>query len=167
LKPFPLVLSQQTPLKSLSPSFLQPTFTYWKASLRSHWSLLFSMLNSPRSLMSEKRCWMTAPYAMILCIHLKYITTQICTVMTSNLQQFLSLGWKFSHFYWNKVSCAFVYQFFQTLKDFSKLTEVKSTEILWSNLILWAGFLSQGLSLSFASKGLSSVVCICSCLSFR
>jgi len=49
LKPFLLVLSEKTLLKSLSPSFLQPPFRYWKAALRSPQSLLFSMLHSPRS----------------------------------------------------------------------------------------------------------------------
>jgi len=33
-----------------SPSFLYPLFRYWKATLRSPWSLLFSVLNSPSSL---------------------------------------------------------------------------------------------------------------------
>jgi len=50
LKPFHLVLSQQTLLKSLSPSFLKLPFRYWKAAIRSPRSLLFSRLNSPSSL---------------------------------------------------------------------------------------------------------------------
>ena len=50
LKPFPLVLSQQVLLKSLSPSFLQPPFRYQKAAIRSLGSLLFSRLDSPSSL---------------------------------------------------------------------------------------------------------------------
>lgn len=33
LKPFPLVPSQQTLLKSLPPSFLRPPFRYWKATI--------------------------------------------------------------------------------------------------------------------------------------
>ena len=49
LKPFPLVMSQQILLKSLSPSFLFLPFRYWKAALRSPQSLLFSRLNSPSS----------------------------------------------------------------------------------------------------------------------
>ena len=35
LKSFALVLSPQTPLKSLFTSFLQPPFRYWKATVRS------------------------------------------------------------------------------------------------------------------------------------
>ena len=38
------------PAKSLSPSFLQAPFKYWKAAIRSLHSLLFSRLNSPKSL---------------------------------------------------------------------------------------------------------------------
>ena len=49
LKPFPLVLSPQTLLMNLSPSFLYPIFSYWKAAIRAPWSLLFSRLNSPSS----------------------------------------------------------------------------------------------------------------------
>ena len=58
LKPFPLVLSQQTLLKSLSPLSYSP-FRYWQAALRSPWSLLFSWLHSPSSqpdLLAEVFC---------------------------------------------------------------------------------------------------------------
>ena len=44
LKPFPLILSLHNLLKSLSPSFLQVPFKYWKAVLMSPQSLLFSRL---------------------------------------------------------------------------------------------------------------------------
>ena len=48
LKPFLLVLSQQTLLKSLSPSFLQLPYRYWNAAIRSPQSFLFSRPNSPQ-----------------------------------------------------------------------------------------------------------------------
>lgn len=50
LKPFPLVLSQQALLKSLSPSLLLHPFTYWRSAIRFPWSSLFSRLISPSSL---------------------------------------------------------------------------------------------------------------------
>ena len=40
LEPFPLVLSLHTLVKSPSPSFLWAPFRYWKAALRSPWTLL-------------------------------------------------------------------------------------------------------------------------------
>ena len=49
LKPLPLVLSLQALVKSLSPSFLEALFIYWKAAIRSPYSLLWR-LNSPKSL---------------------------------------------------------------------------------------------------------------------
>ena len=50
LKPFLLVLSQQTLLKSLSPSFLQlPLQILSQATLRSPWIFFFSRMNSPSS----------------------------------------------------------------------------------------------------------------------
>ena len=45
IKPFPLVLSPQTLLKSLSPSSPFLLFWYWKATTRSPQSLLFSKLS--------------------------------------------------------------------------------------------------------------------------
>ena len=56
LKLFPLALSLQTLLKSLSPSFLQPPFKFQKATLRSPWSLLFSTLHSSSSLKYMALC---------------------------------------------------------------------------------------------------------------
>ena len=58
LQPFPLVLSLHTLVISPSPSFLEAPFWYWKAAVRSPWSLLFSRLNSPNSLSlsSQERC---------------------------------------------------------------------------------------------------------------
>lgn len=50
LKPFPLVLSLSTLVNSHSPSCLYAHFKYWKATMRSLWSLLFSKLNEPSSL---------------------------------------------------------------------------------------------------------------------
>lgn len=47
LRPFLLDLSLQTVVKSLSPDFLLAPLRYWKAALRSPWSLLFSKLNNP------------------------------------------------------------------------------------------------------------------------
>ena len=44
-KPFPLVLSLSTLINSCSPSCLYVPFKYWKATMRSPWSLLFSKLN--------------------------------------------------------------------------------------------------------------------------
>ncbi|KAK4824458.1 LOW QUALITY PROTEIN: hypothetical protein QYF61_015836 [Mycteria americana] len=55
LKPLLLVLSQQALLKSLSLSFLQAPFKYWKAAIRSPHSLLFSRLNKPNSLSLSSR----------------------------------------------------------------------------------------------------------------
>ena len=49
LKPFPLVLSPQTVLKSMPPSYSQPPFRYQKDTIRSPQSLLFHKLNSLRS----------------------------------------------------------------------------------------------------------------------
>ena len=49
-KPFPLVLSQQTLLKSLSPFFFSSLFWYREAALRLPHSILFSRLISPSSL---------------------------------------------------------------------------------------------------------------------
>jgi len=40
LKPLPLVLSLHTLVKSLCLSFLESSFIYWKAAVRSSWSLL-------------------------------------------------------------------------------------------------------------------------------
>ena len=42
LKPFPLVLSLSTFIKSCSPSCLYGPFKYWKATMRPPWILLFS-----------------------------------------------------------------------------------------------------------------------------
>lgn len=65
LKPFPLILSQQTVLKSLSFSFLQPLFSYWKATIRSPCSsLLFCMLNSPSSFSLSSFLW--GQYSVLL-----------------------------------------------------------------------------------------------------
>ena len=50
LKSLPLVLSLPTIVKSHSPSCLCAPFKYWKATVRSPWSLLFSKLNNPSSL---------------------------------------------------------------------------------------------------------------------
>ena len=50
LKPFPLVLSLSTLINSHSPSCLYVPFKYWKATMRSPWSLLLSKLNKPSSL---------------------------------------------------------------------------------------------------------------------
>ena len=50
LKPFPLFLSTQTLLKSLSSSFLYLPFNMYLPFIRSPQSLLFSRLNSPSSL---------------------------------------------------------------------------------------------------------------------
>ena len=50
LKPFPLVLSLSTHVNSCSPSCLYAPFKYWKATMRSPQSLLFSKLNKPSSL---------------------------------------------------------------------------------------------------------------------
>ena len=50
LKPFPLVLSLFTLVNSRSPSCLYTPFKYWKATMRSPQSLLFSKLNKPSSL---------------------------------------------------------------------------------------------------------------------
>jgi len=62
LKPFSLShLSQKTLLKSLSPSFLQPLFRYWKAALRSSQSLRFSGLNSLSSLSLSSQGWCSIP----------------------------------------------------------------------------------------------------------
>ena len=47
LKPFHLVLSLSTLINSHSPSCLYPPFKYWKAVMRSPWSLLFSRLKKP------------------------------------------------------------------------------------------------------------------------
>ena len=43
-KPFPLVLSLSTLVNSHSPSCLYAPFKYWKATMRSAWSLLFPKL---------------------------------------------------------------------------------------------------------------------------
>ena len=50
LRPFPLVLSLSTLVNSHNPSCLCAPFKYWKATMRSLWSLLFSKLNKPSSL---------------------------------------------------------------------------------------------------------------------
>jgi len=56
-KAITLVLLLQALLKSLSPSFLQAPFKYWKAAVRCPQSLLFSRLSSPSSpsLSSQQR----------------------------------------------------------------------------------------------------------------
>ena len=46
LKPFPLVLSLCALVNNHSPSCLYAPFKYWKAVVRSPWSLLFSKLRS-------------------------------------------------------------------------------------------------------------------------
>ena len=58
LKPFPFVLSPQTPLKGLSPSFPLFPLIYLKAAIRSPQSFLFSSLISPSffNLSSQERC---------------------------------------------------------------------------------------------------------------
>ena len=68
LKPLPLVLSLQALLKSLAPSFLQAPFRYWKAAIRSPHSLLFSRLNSSRSLslFSQPRC--SSPHIFVVAL---------------------------------------------------------------------------------------------------
>jgi len=55
ITPFPIATG---PAKSLCSSFLEVPFRYWKAARKSHWSLLFSRLNSPNSLSlpSQERC---------------------------------------------------------------------------------------------------------------
>ena len=45
LKPLPLVLSLSILVNSCSPSYLYTPFKYWKATMRSPQSLLFSKLN--------------------------------------------------------------------------------------------------------------------------
>ena len=50
VKSFPLVLSLPTLINSHCPSCLYAPFKYWKATMRSPWSLLFSKLNKPSSL---------------------------------------------------------------------------------------------------------------------
>jgi len=44
------VLSLSTLVNSCSPSCLYSPYKYWKATMRSPWSLLFSKLNNPSSL---------------------------------------------------------------------------------------------------------------------
>ena len=59
LKPFPLVLLLSFGVNShSSSSSLYSPFKYWKATVRSAWSLLFSKLNKPHSLkfFSQERC---------------------------------------------------------------------------------------------------------------
>ena len=83
-KPFPLVLSQQTPLKSLSSSFLQPPFRYRKAVIMSPQSLLFTRLNSSSSfsLSLQKRCSTTS---------ITQIETKLCDyVLQKKRQQYQS-----------------------------------------------------------------------------
>jgi len=58
LKPLPLVLSLHDLVKSPSPAFSQPAFSYWMAAVRPPRSLLSSRLTSPssRSLSSQEEC---------------------------------------------------------------------------------------------------------------
>ena len=58
LKPFPLVLALSIHVNSRSPSYLYAPFKYWKPTMRSSQSLLFSKLNKPSSLnlSSQERC---------------------------------------------------------------------------------------------------------------
>ena len=53
LKPFLFVLSLHALINSPTPAFLQAFFRYWKAAIRSAWSLLFPRLKSPSS---QGRC---------------------------------------------------------------------------------------------------------------
>lgn len=49
LGPFPLVLSLSAHVQSCSPTFQYALFKYWKATMRSPQTLLFSRLNNPNS----------------------------------------------------------------------------------------------------------------------
>jgi len=55
LIPFPLFLSQQTLLRSLPPSFLQPPFRYWQAAIGSLWSLSLFQVEQPQLSASPHR----------------------------------------------------------------------------------------------------------------
>jgi len=56
LNSLPFAMSQRAQIKSLSPSFLQAPFKYWKPAVRSPHSLHFSRLNSPNSLSLSSEC---------------------------------------------------------------------------------------------------------------
>jgi len=57
-KPFTLLLSLPDHVDIHSPSYLYAPLGYWKATMRSPWSLLFSKLNKPNylHLSSQERC---------------------------------------------------------------------------------------------------------------
>jgi len=80
LKPFPLVLSLSTLVNSPSPSCLYVSFKYWKATMRSPWSLLFSILIpciTDNNSIFLSQCW--AP--------VKGSTSQACFFLGSTFEQ--------------------------------------------------------------------------------
>ena len=72
LRPFPLVLSLSTLINSHSPSCLYTPFKYWKATMKSLQSLLFSKLNKPNFLLEELQalfCTLNIPWGCALHAH--------------------------------------------------------------------------------------------------